>query len=158
MRIRLTLNGRETHVECRPEDRLGVILRDQCDVRSARIDCATGRCGSCVVLFEGRIVSSCLIPMFRAVGAEIMTVEGLYGTQDLVDIERGFERASYEPCQYCAPVKALLAHAIISETTKPRQEELFIQAQTIRCRCTGYRQFVEAIQYAAEHRRTHARE
>lgn len=157
MKIRFTLNGKETHVECNPGERLAYVLREQCEVRSARIDCGSGRCGSCIVLFEGRIVSSCVVPMFRAVGADIMTVEGLYGSQDLVDVERGFEQAGFEPCQYCAAVKTLLAHAIISENTKPRPEELSVQTQSVRCRCTSYRQFVAAIEAAAEHRRRHGR-
>lgn len=153
MRVRFTLNGKETHVECEPGDRLGFVLREHCDVRSLRLDCGIGRCGSCLVLFEGLIVNSCIVPMFRTVGADIMTVEGLYGTQSLVDVERGFERASFEPCQYCACAKTLLTHAIISETAKPRSHELAVQAQTVRCRCTSYRQFVEAIEFAAEQRR-----
>ncbi len=157
MRVRFTLNGKDIQVDCEPNDRLTAVLREKCEIRSARIDCASGRCGACLVLFEGRMVSGCMLPMFRVVSADIVTVEGLYGTQDLVDIERGFEKAGFEPCQYCASVKTLLAHAIISETTQPRREEMSVQAQAIRCRCTSYRHFVDAIRMSADFRRQHGR-
>ncbi|TVQ27062.1 MAG: hypothetical protein EA383_03545 [Spirochaetaceae bacterium] len=154
MRIRFTLNGKTVQVDAEPETRLSEILLHELAVASLRQDCSEGRCGSCLVIFEGMIVSSCMIPMFRVLGTEVTTVEGLFGSKDLRDIERGFQRSGFEPCRYCAAPKTLLTHAIISENTSPREEELQVQAQAVRCRCTSYQHFLEAIRNAAKQRRS----
>ncbi len=158
MRVRFTLNGKAVQVDAEPEARLSDVLMHHLEIASMRQDCSEGRCGSCLVIFEGIIVSSCMIPMFRVLGTEVVTIEGLFGSRDLRDIERGFQSTGFEPCRYCAAPKTLLTHAIISENTRPREEELEVQAQAVRCRCTSYQHFLEAIRNAAKQRRSRTRD
>lgn len=154
MRVRFALNGKTVQVDAEPEARLSDVLLHTLEIGSIRQDCSEGRCGSCLVIFEGMMVSSCMIPMFRVLGTDVTTIEGLLGSKDLRDIERGFQGSGFEPCRYCAAPKTLLTHAIISENTSPREEELEVQAQAVRCRCTSYQHFLEAIRNAAKQRRS----
>ncbi len=153
MIIWFTLNDDSITIDTDPEFLLVDLLRKEFGLGGARPGCRRGRCGTCAILFNGHVTSSCMLPAFKALGSEIVTIEGFMKTPDFADIERGFQRAGMDPCRFCAAAKVLVTHGLIQHNSSPRAEDIERAANGVFCRCTSYSSFVDAIRYAAEARR-----
>jgi nicotinate dehydrogenase subunit A len=81
-RLSLKINRREQVVDVDPDCPLLYVLRDNLSMNNPRFGCGLGQCGACTVLFDGRAVRSCTLPVSRSVGKEIVTLDGLYGPED----------------------------------------------------------------------------
>src|SRR5512138_2532878 len=88
----LTVNGRQRRVTATPKTLLMDVLRDQLRLTGVKDGCATGHCGSCMVLKDGEAVRSCLVQMRRAEGASITTIEGIHGADgiDLHPVQQAY--------------------------------------------------------------------
>src|SRR5262245_38810990 len=75
----LIVNGQLYPVTATPQTYLMDVLRDQLRLTGVKDGCGTGHCGSCMVIKDGEAVRACLVPMKRAEGAQITTIEGLRG-------------------------------------------------------------------------------
>ena len=75
--ITLHVNGERLPLEVVPSDLLLDVLRTRAGVKSPKIGCERGDCGSCTILLDGRSVRSCLILAVEADGLEVTTVEGI---------------------------------------------------------------------------------
>ncbi|HET7088339.1 MAG TPA: 2Fe-2S iron-sulfur cluster-binding protein, partial [Anaerolineae bacterium] len=73
----LLVNGQRREVTAAPDTLLMDVLRDQLRLTGVKDGCATGHCGSCMIIKDGEAVRSCLVPMKRADDAHITTIEGL---------------------------------------------------------------------------------
>jgi carbon-monoxide dehydrogenase small subunit len=157
--IGFILNGEDVVVRAEAEFRLVDILRDSFALTGAKTSCLTGCCGACLVVFNGLIVQSCLIPAFSVMGSEIITIEGFSQTDEYQDIVEGFSQAGLENCAVCANGKILAAEALLERIPRPEREEILKAYRGIRCRCTDPDTLVEALQAAADirARRTHGR-
>ena len=62
-RINFTLNGKFVSVDIAdPGMRLVDLLRNQLGLTGTKIGCYLGECGACTVIFNGKAVTSCLVP------------------------------------------------------------------------------------------------
>ena len=68
-----------------PDCPLLYVLRDDLAMNNPRFGCGLGQCGACTVLMDNRAVRSCMLPVSRAAGKEIVTLEGL-GTPKAIRI------------------------------------------------------------------------
>jgi len=152
MTINFVLNGEPTQLEVEPADLLVDLLRLRLGLRGARPGCLRGQCGSCTVLFDGRLAASCLIPAFRVDGATIVTIEGLMQSREYQDIEKGFERAHARPCRFCAAGKFLSVHALIESETELSDESIREALSGVWCRCTTHNRLVRGVRFAADYR------
>ncbi len=153
MTVEFTLNGAETRVSV-PSDTLFVdVLRSEFGLSGARPGCMRGQCGNCAVLFEGELTRTCLLPMFRVDGCEIVTIEGFVKSKEFTDIEYGFERAGMDPCRFCIASKILVAHSLLLTELEPSDLEIERATSGVWCRCTSYSSFVEGIRFAARARK-----
>src|SRR5687767_15855165 len=76
-RVRFTVNGREEHVRA-DHPHLLAALREELDVTSPKDGCSpSGQCGCCTVLLDGKAVVACQMPLTRAAGKSIVTLEGV---------------------------------------------------------------------------------
>jgi carbon-monoxide dehydrogenase small subunit len=53
-------------------------------------------------------------------------------------------------CGYCTPGMVLTAHALLDRNDAPSREDILDAISGNICRCTGYGQIVEAVEFAAE--------
>jgi carbon-monoxide dehydrogenase small subunit len=134
-----------------PADRLLVdFLRDDLGITGTKKGCEEGECGACTVLMNGKAVVSCLIPAFKADGAEILTVEGVAGEAELHPIQQAFLEEGAVQCGYCIPGMVLSAKALLDENPDPTVEEVKKGISGNLCRCTGYTKIIRAVQVASE--------
>src|SRR5215208_3892535 len=77
LRIEATVNGRKVKRPAQPWQRLLDFLRDDLNLTGSKEGCGAGECGTCSVFVDGTLVKSCLVPVAKAQGRRIDTVESL---------------------------------------------------------------------------------
>ena len=145
MEINLTLNGEEITIVDEPTRRLLDVLRDDLGLTGAKEGCGEGECGSCAVLMDGRLVNSCMMPVFTVEGRDILTIEGFRDQERFKAISRGFEKAGSVQCGFCTPGFVMAAEALLRQNPHPTEEEIMAAIEGNLCRCTGYSMIVEGI-------------
>jgi carbon-monoxide dehydrogenase small subunit len=149
-RLRIKLNGIWQEVETKPDRILLDLLREDLGLTGTKKGCEEGECGACTVIMNGKAVLSCLIPAFKADGAEVLTVEGMVREGSLHPLQQAFWEEGAVQCGYCTPGMLLSAKALLDENPEPSVEDVKIGISGNLCRCTGYTKIVRAIQVAAE--------
>ncbi len=147
--IKLTVNGTVHRLSVAPNRRLLDVLRDDLNLLGTKEGCAIGECGACTVLLNGRAVNSCLILAAQTDGAEILTVEGLAPNGELHLLQRNFLKYGAVQCGYCIPGMLLSAYALLAEIPHPGEQDIREAIAGNLCRCTGYKQIIQAIQATA---------
>ena len=152
MTVRFTLNGKPVSISTAPHRRLLDVLREVLNLTGTKEGCGIGECSACTVLVNGKAVNSCLILIGQVEGAAVMTIEGLADGANLRPLQRNFIRAGAVQCGFCTPGVLLAAHALLSENPQPTEEQVAAAIAGNLCRCTGYKQIIEAVMLTAEER------
>ncbi len=148
--IRFTVNGNMTELEIKPHWNLLKVLRDKLELTGTKQGCGEGECGACTVLVNGVAVNSCLYPAMEAEGKEVLTIEGINGAENrLHPIQQAFLEKAGVQCGFCTPGMIMSAKALLDEKPSPTEVEIRHAIAGNMCRCTGYIQIVEAVQYAS---------
>jgi carbon-monoxide dehydrogenase small subunit len=150
MQINLSVNGEEHSAEAEPRTLLVHFLRDQLDLTGTHWGCDTSNCGACVVLMDGVPVKSCTLLAATAAGHEISTVEGMEKDGALDPVQQGFIEEHGLQCGFCTPGMMLAARALLDENPHPTDAEIRIAISGQICRCTGYKNIVKAVRWAAD--------
>ena len=149
MTVSFMLNDRPQRLECSPGETLKTVLggaglvslREGCD--------GEGSCGLCAVLLDGRLVNSCMILAPEAQGRVLISVEHFDKDPVLRTIQRALIDSSCVQCGYCTPAVVLAARELLSRSLKPTDAQIADALSGTLCRCTGYKQFFEAVHLAA---------
>ena len=147
--ITLTVNGETLPVDVSPNDVLLDTLRTQIGVKSPKVGCERGDCGSCTILLDGANVRSCLILAIEVDGHHITTVEGL-GHDGLSALQEELIAASSFQCGFCAPGIVLVAAELLEHEPEPTRDQVREAISGNLCRCTGYDPIVDAVLALAE--------
>ena len=147
--IRLEVNGTEVEREVESRTLLVHFLREELGLTGTNIGCETSLCGACTVLVDGDAVKSCTQLAVQADGAKITTIEGLANGRELHPIQEAFWEKHGLQCGYCTPGMILSASYLLSQNPNPSEHEIRHGLKGNLCRCTGYQNIVEAVQYAA---------
>ena len=142
--IALNVNGEEWDVDVEPNDTLLDVLRTKIGVKSPKVGCERGDCGSCTVLLDGKSVRSCLVLAIEADGQGIITVEGL-ARDGANELQEAFVERNAFQCGFCAPGTVLSVSELLAKNPSPTEEEIKESISGNLCRCTGYEPIVEAV-------------
>ncbi|MEE9199607.1 MAG: molybdopterin cofactor-binding domain-containing protein [Dehalococcoidia bacterium] len=158
----LMVNGERRELEVDPNSTLLDVLREDLDLTGAKKACDGGECGSCIVLFGKKGVMSCLLPVSRAQGKEITTIEGLApqyieglrargsAREELHPLQEAFIELGASQCGFCIPGIIMEAAALLERHPDPTRDEVVKRLSRNICRCTGYIKIIDAVIYAAE--------
>lgn len=147
--ITLIVNGVKRELLVAPNELLLNVLRDHLGLTGAKYGCGIGECGSCTVLLYGEPVLSCLTLAATVDGSDIVTIEGLMGSDgSLHPLQNSFLEHGAVQCGFCTPGMILTGKALLDENPQPTEEEIREYLRGNLCRCTGYTQIVQAIQDA----------
>jgi len=153
MTLSFILNGEDVTINSNAENRLVDVLRINFGLKGTKGGCYTGNCGVCSVILNGNVVKSCLIPVFKIEGSEIITIEGFSQTDEYQDIILGFTETGVESCGFCDTSKIMTTEALLSRNQRPSREEILSAFCGIKCRCTESEEMVQGVMKAAEYRR-----
>jgi carbon-monoxide dehydrogenase small subunit len=151
VQINLTVNGESRSAEAEPRTLLVHFLRDHLQLTGTHWGCDTTSCGACVVLVDGEPVKSCTMLAAMAEGHEVRTVEGLEQAGQLDPVQRGFMEEHGLQCGFCTPGMLLTARALLDRNPHPTDDEIRVAISGQICRCTGYKNIIASIRWAAEH-------
>src|SRR3954454_5743927 len=98
LHIETTINGEPAEFLCDPHETLLSALRDAVGLTGTKEGCATGDCGACSVIFDGRLVPSCLVLAPEAEGRAITTIEGIAEAGALHPLQRQFLQQAALQC------------------------------------------------------------
>ncbi len=147
--ISVTVNGEPWLLTVESNDVLLETLRSKVGVKSPKIGCERGDCGSCTVLLDGHTVRSCLVLSVETDGHEVVTIEGLTDG-GLTELQQFFVDMNSFQCGFCAPGIVLAAAELLEEKPKPTRADVQEAIGGNLCRCTGYDPIIDAVLAAAD--------
>jgi carbon-monoxide dehydrogenase small subunit len=151
MELNITINGEPVSRDVEPRQLLVHYIRDTPGLTGTHWGCDTSNCGACVVLMDGKPVKSCTILAAMAEGHEIATVESLEHDGELDPIQMGFHECHGLHCGFCTPGMLMTTRALLNDNSDPSEAEIRMAISGGICRCTGYKNIVAAVRWAAEH-------
>ena len=149
LHIQTTINGEPAEFLCEPGDTLLSALRNELGLTGTKEGCSTGDCGACSVVFEGRLVPSCLVLAAEAQGRSLATIEGVATGDRLHPVQQKFLEHAALQCGVCTPGFIVAATALLKKKTNPSEEETRYWLAGNLCRCTGYDKIIRAVLDAA---------
>ncbi len=151
MQITVNINGEDVTREEEPRKLLVHFIRETPGLTGTHWGCDTSNCGACVVLMDGKPVKSCTVLAAMAQGHQIRTVESLERDGRLDPVQQGFHELHALQCGFCTPGMMMTARALLDANPDPSEAEIRTAISGGICRCTGYKNIVAAIRWAAEH-------
>ncbi|OUN11523.1 MULTISPECIES: (2Fe-2S)-binding protein [unclassified Flavonifractor] len=148
--LHTTINGEAITAEVDPSISLAQFLRDNLYLTGTKIGCGKGECGACTIIMDGKSVTSCIIPVMRAEGAVIQTIEGVAKNGKLHPLQEEFINQGAVQCGFCTPGMIMSAKALLDENPEPKKEEIREALGGNICRCTGYVNIERAVEAAAQ--------
>jgi aerobic carbon-monoxide dehydrogenase small subunit len=150
MQVTLNINGESVSRDIEPRMLLVHFIRDTPGLTGTHWGCDTSNCGACVVLMDGKPVKSCTTLAAMCEGHEIRTVESLAKNGTLDPIQQGFHEKHALQCGFCTPGMLMTTRALLDSNPDPTDEEIRTAISGGICRCTGYKNIVAAVRWAAE--------
>ena len=147
--IALIVNGARRVVQTDPQRRLLDVLREDLGLTGTKYGCGEGHCGTCTVLIDGQRAQSCTVPVGKAAGKRITTIEGLADGDSLHPVQEAFLAEGAIQCGFCTPGMVLTAVALLAKNPNPTEAEIIEGMNGNICRCCGYPKIVAAVRRAA---------
>ena len=147
--VTTTINGDPVEFLCETEQTLLDVLRDELQLTGSKEGCASGDCGACSVLLDGRLVCSCLVLGVEAEGHKVETIEGMAQGDHLHPLQQKFLDHAALQCGICTPGFLIAAKALLEKNPDPTETEVRYWLAGNLCRCTGYDKIVRAVMDAA---------
>jgi len=151
--VTTTVNGDEVEFLCESEQTLLDVLRDELELTGSKEGCASGDCGACSVMLDGRLVCSCLVLGVEVDGRSVDTIEGMAHGETLHPLQRKFLEHAALQCGVCTPGFLIAAKALLEKNPDPSEIEVRYWLAGNLCRCTGYDKIVRAVMDAASEMR-----
>jgi aerobic carbon-monoxide dehydrogenase small subunit len=145
LHIETIVNGEPLEFLCDPHETLLSALRNRIGLTGTKEGCSTGDCGACSVLFNGRLVPSCLVLAPEAQSTTITTIEGLASRDQLHPLQQKFLEHAALQCGICTPGFIVAAKALLDRTPHPTENEARFWLAGNLCRCTGYDKIIKAV-------------
>ncbi len=147
--VQTRINGENVEFLCEPRQSLLECLRDIVGLTGTKEGCNDGNCGACTVIFDGRIVDSCLVLGVEANGKEITTIEGVARGSTLHPLQLAFLENAALQCGICTPGFIVASKALLDQEPNPSEHRIRHWLAGNLCRCTGYDKIVRAVMDAS---------
>src|SRR5438874_13715037 len=152
---RFRVNGRPVTVDAwDPAQTLLYALRGPLALHGTKFGCGLGQCGACTVLVDKTATRSCQLPVNRAAGRDITTLEGL-GTPEKPDVvQAAFIAEQAAQCGYCTNGMIMTATALLRKTPRPSEAQAREALAGNLCRCGSHIRVLRAVMRASQGGRT----
>jgi len=146
------VNGIARTLLVNEDDLLSSVLRNNLLLTGVKVGCGEGQCGACNVILNTKLVRACITKMKRVPDdSEITTIEGIGTVDNLHPIQAAWIVHGGAQCGFCSPGFIVSAKALLDQTPSPTRKDVrnWFQKYKNACRCTGYKQIVDAVMDAA---------
>ena len=151
--VSTTINGEPVEFLCETQQTMLDVLRNELHLTGSKEGCASGDCGACTVILDGKIVCSCLMLGVEADGHAVTTIEGIAQGEHLHPVQQRFLEYAALQCGFCTPGFIVATKALLDENPNPTETEIRYWLAGNLCRCTGYDKIVRAVMSAADEMR-----
>src|SRR5574341_1006775 len=135
MAFTLLVNNIQYAVDVETDTPLLWVLRDSIGLTGTKYGCGIGQCGACS------------LPVSRAIGTPITTIEGL-SSDGTHPVQLAWKEFDVPQCGYCQSGQILAAVALLSKTPRPTDADIDAQ-MTNACRCGTDHRIRQAVHRAA---------
>jgi aerobic-type carbon monoxide dehydrogenase small subunit (CoxS/CutS family) len=147
----LNVNGSQKMVETEADTPLLYVLRDYLELNGPKFGCGLAQCGSCNILINGNVATSCVLPVSSIGEAEITTLEGLANKNGkLHAVQQAFVNEQAAQCGYCLNGMVIAAVSLLNKIPSPDDAEIRNALQGNLCRCGTHTRIINAIKTAAK--------
>jgi len=151
VKVSMTVNGKPVTAEVEPRTLLVNFLREQLRLTGTHVGCDTAQCGACTIHMDGKAVKCCNMLVMQAEGAQIVTIEGISGTDGkLHPMQEAFRDHHGLQCGFCTPGMVMSAIDLVTHHPHGSEREIREGLEGNFCRCTGYQNIVKAIAQGAK--------
>ena len=145
--ISLNVNGKNYPVDVSDDVPLLWVLRDHLKLTGTKFGCGIGECGACTVHIDGKAERSCGIPVKKAQGRKIVTIEGLPENHP---VKRAWIQEQVVQCGYCQPGIMMQVASLLSESRNPDPEKIISAMDDVICRCGTHPRIKKGIRKAVQ--------
>lgn len=144
----LKVNEKSYQTDASPDTPLLWIIREEIGFTGTKYGCGKALCGACTVHMNGEAVRSCVTPLSRAAGKDIVTIEGL---SDAVGrrVQQAWIEEDVPQCGYCQSGQIMAATVLLRANPNPTDEDINKGMAGNICRCGTYERIRKAIHRAA---------
>ena len=147
--ILLDVNGKKHTVDVSPDTPLLYVLRNDLGLNGPKFGCGLGQCGACTVLMDGTAALSCLLPVERAAGRKIVTLEGLGSLEKPHPLQKAFIEEQAAQCGYCTSGMIMKSKELLDRSPDPTEEEIRSALAANLCRCGTHNNIIRAVRRVA---------
>lgn len=145
----LHINGRQYELDADPNTPLLYLLRNELELNGPKYGCGIERCGSCMVLLDGKAMPSCVMPGAAGAYYHITTLEGLGDKENLHPVQKAFIEEQAAQCGYCLNGMIMSAKALLDQNPSPSDTEIREALERVLCRCGTHTRMIRAVKRAA---------
>lgn len=150
--IVLEVNGRREALHLDPAAPLLNVLRNDLALNGPKYGCGLGECGACTVLLDGRAVRSCVLPLSRAEGRRVVTLEGLGSIEAPHPVQAAFIAEQGAQCGYCLNGMIMTTVALLERHPAPSEARIREALAHNLCRCGTHLEILAAVRRAVAER------
>ncbi len=143
------LNGQSVSTDVDPSTPLLWVLRDTFELTGTKFGCGISQCGACTIHINGRPMRSCIIPLSRAAGQQVTTIETVGEDTIGSAVQAAWIEHDVPQCGYCQSGQVMSAVALLKENPTPSDEDIESFMAGNLCRCGTYLRIKAAIKSAS---------
>jgi nicotinate dehydrogenase subunit A len=98
---------------------------------------------------DGIAVRSCVTPVAKAAGRNILTLEGLGTLEKPHPLQKAFIEEQAAQCGYCTNGMIMQSKVLLDRTPDPTDKEIRMALTSNLCRCGAHNNIIRAIRRAA---------
>jgi nicotinate dehydrogenase large molybdopterin subunit len=130
--------------------RLLEFLREELFLTGTKEGCGEGECGACTIIMDGQPVKTCLVPVVKANGSTLTTIEGVAKNGEFHPVQAAFQHCGGAQCGFCTPGMVMSTVAALEKHPDLNDQELREAIAGNLCRCTGYTKIFDSIELARD--------
>ena len=147
--INLKVNGKAYEVYVDPSTPIFWVIRENFGLTGTKFGCGAAQCGACMVHLDGDGIRSCISPVSRAEGKELVTIEGL-DEKLSKPLQQAWIQEDVPQCGYCQSGQIMAAAILLRDKPNPTDGDIDDAMTGNICRCGTYQRIRKAIHVAAK--------
>ena len=150
LQVKTRINDEWVQFLCDPDETVLSVLRNRLGLIGTKEGCATGDCGACSIMLNGRLVCACLVLAAELEEQSVETVEGISKGSELHPIQQKLLDNAALQCGICTPGIVVAAKALLDRNPAPDERQIRFALAGNLCRCTGYDKIIRSVMSAAK--------